>query len=205
MNGDGHLELLDWRRRVHALYAEVRALREEDPVGAHTHWRDERDRLFAAHPQSALDEEAREAFRGLYVADYDPSLVFTARVDTRVEHSEQALELSGGNTMTFRRFGVVELPMGWLDVFWLDSYAGGVFLPFMDATTGGETGAEGRYLLDTAKGTDLGSTLAGDLVLDFNYAYHPSCHYGVAWSCPLAPTGNRLDAPVIAGELAAPA
>jgi uncharacterized protein (DUF1684 family) len=40
-----------------------------------------------------------------------------------------------------------------------------------------------------------------DLVLDFNYAYHPSCHYNPRWVCPLAPSQNRLDFPIPVGEM----
>ena len=60
----------------------------------------------------------------------------------------------------------------------------------------------GRYLLDTCKGADLGSTPDGRLILDFNFAYHPSCHYNPMWACPLAPPSNRLAIPVEAGERA---
>ena len=75
-----------------------------------------------------------------------------------------------------------------------------MFLPFRDATSGNTTYGGGRYLLDTAKGADLGS--AGDaLVLDFNFAYHPSCVYDPKWVCPLAPLANRLAVAVEAGEL----
>lgn len=86
-----------------------------------------------------------------------------------------------------------------LAVYWLDEYAGGIFIPFRDATSGTETYAAGRYLWDSAKGADLG--YEGDrLVLDFNYAYHPSCAYDAIWSCPLAPAENRLPIAIRAGE-----
>jgi uncharacterized protein len=42
------------------------------------------------------------------------------------------------------------------------------------------------------------------VVLDFNYAYNPSCAYNSRWACPLAPPENRLDEPVRAGERAFP-
>ncbi len=54
-------------------------------------------------------------------------------------------------------------------------------------------------MLDTVKGADLG-TENGLLVLDFNFAYNPSCAYDSAWLCPLAPPRNRLPVPVRAGE-----
>ena len=42
-------------------------------------------------------------------------------------------------------------------------------------------------------------------MVDLNFAYHPSCTYDPRWSCPLAPEGNRLTAPVAAGEQLPPA
>jgi uncharacterized protein (DUF1684 family) len=87
-----------------------------------------------------------------------------------------------------------------LDLYWLETYGGGVFLPFRDATSGGETYGAGRYLLDTVKGADLGGT-DSTLVVDFNFAYNPSCAWDDAWACPLSPPANRLTFEVAAGEL----
>lgn len=84
-------------------------------------------------------------------------------------------------------------------MYWIDAYGGGAFVPFRDATSGQETYGAGRYLIDTVKGADLGGE-HGRLVLDFNYAYHPSCAYDPRWSCPLAPPVNRLEGAVRAGE-----
>ena len=49
------------------------------------------------------------------------------------------------------------------------------------------------------KGADLGER-DGKLVLDFNFAYNPSCSYDPRWVCPLAPPGNRLPLAVRGGE-----
>jgi uncharacterized protein len=201
MNSDRDLmTLLDWRRRIAGLYAEVRALRESDPARAHAHWSRERDRLFAAHPQSPLHEERRGEFRGLPVFEYDASLAFSAHVDMDPDPQPVPLAGSTGEPFGFLRVGAVELAVGRLDVYWLDTYGGGLFVPFRDATAGQQTYGSGRYLLDTAKGADLGTASDGALVLDFNFAYNPSCAYSPVWSCPLAPAGNRLDVPVLAGE-----
>ena len=76
---------------------------------------------------------------------------------------------------------------------------GGVYLCFADATSGDETYGAGRYLLDTVKGSDLGSE-RDRLILDFNFAYNPSCSYDDRWACPLAPPENRLGLAIRAGE-----
>lgn len=195
-----NLQLLDYRRTVFALYAETREIWEENPLFAHRHWRQRRDALFGTHPQSALAPEQRAGFEGLRYYPYNPDLVYTASL-LHVEE-EEPVQLSGaqGDPFAFHRFGAVELPIGRLNVYWLDSYGGGIFLPFCDGTTGDTTYGGGRYLLDTVKGADLGSGPPGTLIIDFNFAYHPSCHYNPMWACPLAPSANWLEARVEAGE-----
>ena len=105
--------------------------------------------------------------------------------------------------MRFRRFGAVRFELGGepqeLALYWLEGYGGGVFLPFADATGRTQTYGGGRYLLDTVKGADLGDE-DGRLVLDFNFAYNPSCAYDPRWVCPLSPPENRLAVEVRAGE-----
>jgi uncharacterized protein (DUF1684 family) len=68
-----------------------------------------------------------------------------------------------------------------------------------DATSGRDSYGGGRYLLDTVKGADLGGE-DGRLVLDFNFAYNPSCAYNPRWTCPLPPRQSRLPLAVTAGE-----
>ena len=195
------LQVLDWRRRVHDLYAAVRA--EDDPRSAHDLWRRGRDELFGSHPASALTEADRAGFRGLLVADYDPDYRFEATVE-RAETARMEVSTGTDGVVPFERVGVVTLGgLGTLDVWWLASYGGGIFIPLKDATAGrpGGTYGGGRYLLDTVKGADLGG--AGDrLVLDLNFAYNPSCAYDEAWACPLAPPGNTLAVPLAVGERA---
>ena len=89
------------------------------------------------------------------------------------------------------------------ELYWLEGYGGGVFLPVADATSGKTTYGAGRYVLDTVKGADLG-TDGERLVLDFNFAYNPSCAYDPAWVCPLATPSNRLSVPIEAGERHSP-
>jgi uncharacterized protein (DUF1684 family) len=191
------LTLLDWRRRVAALYAAARSA--SDPETGWRTWRDGRDELFSSHPDSPLDATARESFRGLPFAPYDPAL----RLEVVLQPTEpQRLEVptTTDGVVPFDRIGVVQLDgVGRLDVWWLDSYGGGVFLPLRDGSAGATTYGAGRYLLDTVKGADLGGA-DGRLVVDLNFAYHPSCTYDPRWSCPLAPEGNRVPAVVAAGE-----
>ena len=194
------LDLLDWKRRVFALYSDARA--SDDVESAWGRWRDGRDALVGSHPQSPIAPERRAAFAGLPYFEYDPAW----RVLGEVVPGDGALRdvaASTGEAVRFRRFGAVRFELGGasqeLALFWLEGYGGGVFLPFADATSGRETYGGGRYLLDTVKGADLGEA-DGRLVLDFNFAYNPSCSYDPRWVCPLSPPENRLEVVVSAGE-----
>lgn len=195
------ISLLDWRRRVSDLYTAVRSAALADPAEAHAQWVSGRNDLFAHHPQSPLLPEHRSGFTGLDVAPYDPRF----RFETEVVVAEPVpLEVQTGTDglVRFERAGRVALPgLGTLDLWWLVGYGGGMFLPFRDRTSGRSGYGGGRYLLDTVKGADLGTAADGvRLVLDLNFAYHPSCAYDPAWACPLAPPGNRLEADVPVGE-----
>ena len=182
------LELLDWRRRVAELYAAVRA--DDDPARAHDLWGRTRDQLFATHPQSPGPGP-------LTVAPYDPSW----RADVALEPSEPAelaVETGTDGRVVFDRVGVLRTPWGDLDAWQLRQYAGGLWVPVKDPSP--RTYGGGRYLLDTAKGADLGGR-DGRLVVDLNFLYAPSCAHDPRWACPLAPAGNVLDLPVEVGEL----
>jgi uncharacterized protein (DUF1684 family) len=189
------LTLLDWRRQVTALYASVRAA--GSPESGWQLWRSGRAELFRDHPDSPLGEGARlPTYR-----PYDRSMRFEVLVlDTDPERIELTTGTDG--VLPLERVGRVDLPgVGSLDVWWLASYGGGLFLPVWDRTCGRESYGGGRYVLDTVKGADLGS-IGGRLVVDLNFAYNPSCAYDPAWACPMPQAGNRLDVPVDVGELA---
>lgn len=195
-----YLELLDWRRRVAGLFLELRA-RNPD-ADALAWFRAQKDALFKHHSQSPLPVDQRADFTGLPYWPYDPR----ARVLAEFVPSEHVGEVRGaGSEVAFFRIGRLDFRLhdrpAALGAYWIDGYAGGLFVPFVDATSGPASYGGGRYLLDTIKSADLGSEDADDrIVLDFNYAYHPSCAYDPRWVCPLAPPDNRLTFAVEAGE-----
>ena len=152
------LEVADWRRQVFALYAAVRE--SPDLYAADDLWRRGRDRLFESHPSTPLLPDDRAVLTGLPVRPYDPDWRFEAVIEpapfARIE-----VETATDGVVPFERIGLVGIPsIGELDVWRLASYGGGLFLPVKDALAGtpGGTYGGGRYLLDTVKGADLGST-----------------------------------------------
>ncbi len=219
------VELWDYRRRVAAIYGELRdEAGAELPAGggaappgeaAWRRWRERRDALFATHPQSPIPPAERASISGLPFFDYDPAWRFEVQLDplppTDAAPSDAAAAggdaiaighsgdgATGGRPFARARFDAAGVVYA-LTLYWLEGYAGGVFLAFRDATNGSGSYGGGRYLLDGAKSADLGA-VAGRTVLDFNYAYHPSCVHDPRWSCPLAPPENRLPFRIPAGE-----
>ena len=195
------LDLVDWRRRVGDLYR----LGGDDAV---SQFRSRRDHLFKNHPQSPLEPEQRAQFTGLSYFAYDPAYRVRARIEDG-PGDEMLIDTGGADgAVRYRRAGRLAFEMNGvacgLTVLSLAQYAGGLFVPFKDATSGRETYGGGRYLFDTAKGTD-GFVLevspgSREVGIDFNFAYNPSCVYSPRWACPLAPPENTLPIPIRAGE-----
>jgi uncharacterized protein (DUF1684 family) len=216
------LDLYDWRRHVAAMYAEREAalMRGDDELSVLTRFRAQKDALFVRHPQSPIAAPERATFEGLHYFPYDPSL----RVQAVIEPYPPILEetyapTSGPELMPLRRAATVRFTIDarahTLAVYWIDVYGGGLFLPFRDTTCPTKSYGAGRYLFDTVKGSDFlrldpsgnlttfsgVSYAGGPIILDFNYAYNPSCAYDPRWVCPLAPRENHLPIPIRAGEL----
>jgi uncharacterized protein (DUF1684 family) len=190
--------LWDWRRRVADMWHDIRAM--DEPLAAWELWISTRAELFAHHPQTPLDAGAElpEYF------DYDPALRFAVKLTSPA--TDQPMYMPAGNDGDVKLLPFAETDGlraklgGELTLYWVTGYGGGVFLPFIDATSGPETYGGGRYLLDTIKSADHGSTPDGKAILDFNFAYHPSCYYSPRWVCPLAPRDRRLPVAIRAGE-----
>jgi len=197
------MTLAHWRRTVAELYADVRRLSVTDSEAAWRHFCAEKDRLFAAHPQSPLTAEQRKPFAGLPYFPYNPAFRVTGTLAPIAAAEPLTVQLPADGTFRYTPVARVDFSLTGnslqLTLFWIEGYVGGLFLPFKDTTSGTEIYGGGRYLYDTIKGADLG---AGEktIVLDFNFAYNPSCAYDSRWVCPLSPPENRLPVAITAGE-----
>jgi uncharacterized protein (DUF1684 family) len=199
-SGQDLLDLVDWRRRVGDQY------RLGGP-GALDEFRRSRDHLFRTHPQSPIEDRA--AFTGLDYFPGDPVYRVSATFEPAAEPTELVIDTGGEDgAIHYRRAGLLRFTLAGTEcsllMLSLIAYGGGLFLPFKDTTSRNETYGGGRYLFDTVKNTD-GLALeietgSSQVVLDFNYAYNPSCAYSPRWACPLAPPENVLPIPIRAGE-----
>ena len=195
------LDLVDWRRRVGDLY-------RIEGADALAQFRRGRDDLFRTHAQSPIEPQERAAFHGLRYFAADDAYRVHAQIEDG-DGSELLIDTGGDDgAVRYQRAATLVFALGGehcrLTVLSLAQYAGGLFVPFRDSTSGHQTYGGGRYLFDTAKDTD-GLVLemtpgSPEVVIDFNYAYNASCAYNPRWACPLAPPENFLEVPIRAGE-----
>ena len=99
---------------------------------------------------------------------------FEGTVEPRPAEARVAASVTGGRVPP-RRIGVVHLPIGDLEVYWIDVYGGGVFLPFRDLRRERTRMAQAATCSTPSRVRRLLGSGDRSIVLDFNYAYHPSC------------------------------
>lgn len=196
------LALADWRRQIAEAYAMVRA--EKDVRQAWVAWRKIKDDLFHRHSQSPIPADRRSHYAGAPFFPYDPRWRFEVGFQPLTDEKIEQAHGGGDGMIRLRAFartnGLKEVLGKELTLFWIEGYGGGLFLPFRDGTSGKETYGGGRYLLDSIKGADLGNNDRGQMIVDFNFSYHPSCYYSPEWVCPLAPMENHLEVAITGGE-----
>jgi hypothetical protein len=161
-------------------------------------YRHRRDHFFAEHPHSPLSESQRAEFTGLNYFPEHANLALHLPLDESGPEVGETLDIptTDGKTKTFSRAGRIRLEIDDAPVeltVLRDSDRGSLFIPFRDASAGGETYVVGRYLEPQVRPD-------GTLEVDFNYAYNPFCAYGEGWSCPIPPEENRLAVTIPAGE-----
>jgi uncharacterized protein (DUF1684 family) len=163
--------------------------------------RSERDEEFRSGPDTPLLPEDLASFEGLDYWKPDPRYRLVGPLEIYAERERFEIPTTTGKMRPCERYGRVTFELDGrnleLQVYrLLDSGDDpGLFLPFIDGTTGRETYPAGRYV-------DLEDESGGTYVLDFNRAYNPLCAYGAPerYVCPVTPPENRLDVRIEAGE-----
>ena len=76
---------------------------------------------------------------------------------------------------------------------WEESNPNRLSLMFADDTSGRTTYGGGRYI-------DVEKSGGNTIIIDFNMAYTPFCHFNDEYSCPIPPRENLLEVAIEAGE-----
>ena len=161
--------------------------------------RSEKNAFFKINPHSPLPDTIRNEFSGLNYYPIDPRYRFELKIIKEKEPDTLIMATNTGEERPAVKYGFFTFSLEGkkynISVFkFLDSpNEGHLFIPFMDQSNGRETYGAGRYL-------DLEENQTGRFVLDFNRAYNPYCAYNSIYSCPIPPSGNRLNTSVRAGE-----
>lgn len=149
--------------------------------------------------ESVLPPGRRAGFQGLDYYAVDSGYRYVVPFQRKTAPDTVMLAENTGRIRAQVRIGHVSIPLPdeekRLAVFKgaSDDPRGRLWVPFADSTNGNGTYEAGRYV-------DLARTSGDSVVVDFNRAYNPTCAYNPEFACPLPPAGNRIKAPIPAGE-----
>ena len=164
--------------------------------------RREKDASFKISEDSPIPDERKTKFQGLSYFPIDLNYRFQVRLHRYSQKETFEIVTSSGMLRETMKYGYFKFETGnsecVLQVYKLldiqNNYPNYLFVPFLDATTGKESYAGGRYM-------DFEENHSGIYTLDFNLAYNPSCAYGKAgYNCPIPPAENKLDVAIYVGE-----
>jgi uncharacterized protein len=157
-----------------------------------------KDRFMASHVESPFVAERIPGFTGLHYFPIDERFRVAARLVRHPVPEEAYLRTNRDGQASMRYVGDLAFRLAGKSLKLRVYHAGegvgtSVFIPFRDATSGGDSYGPGRYLVLDLNEDD-------DYELDFNRAFNPYCAYTEAFECGFPPSENDLPVPVRAGE-----
>lgn len=175
---------------------------EEKIIQAIQAYRRERDHFFKTASNSPLEEFDKLRFRGLRYFPIDLKYRFEGKIERYIININDpkyyaTFPTNKGPKKRYIRYGKFRFKFEG-DEYSLELYksitSDMIFIPFYDKTNSKETYEGGRYL-------DAEVLMPGyRIVIDFNYAYNPSCVYNEKYVCVLPLEENRLKIEIRAGE-----
>jgi uncharacterized protein (DUF1684 family) len=162
-------------------------------------FREKRDRFFKEDPYSPLKESDRKKFKGLFYYPIDLKYAMVGAIERYpTEPKPKYVTLPTNREMGRKYVKYGRFRFKWEGkVYTLQIFrplgGGELFLPFKDKTSETETYPKGRYL-------SIEPMPGGKVLIDFNRAYNPFCHFNEKYTCPYAPEENWLAMVIRAGE-----
>ena len=176
---------------------------DQDFLQRETARREARDQQFRDE-KDPIPADKRSVLLPLRYYPPDASYTVAAALRLGQERPVVPMPTSTGTIRNYQRVGVLEVTFRGeslsLGAFVEEGAReiDGLFVPFVDLTSGKETYPAGRYL-------DIPPTTTGFYEIDFNKAYNPYCAYNASYECPYPPASNRLKVEIRAGEKTPPA
>jgi uncharacterized protein (DUF1684 family) len=170
-------------------------------------FREGREKEFRNPMMSPLPPQDVAKFQGLNYFPVEQSFRVKAEFTKTPGEKYFMMPTSSGRSRKYIKIGALSFKLGGKDYVLgayqseqilndpkFEEYKSSIFIPFRDLTSGRETYGGGRYL-------HLPMPKDGEMILDFNLAFNPSCAYGnESFSCPLPPKDNFLQIEIKAGE-----
>lgn len=163
----------------------------------------EQDRIdrngFMLSSSSPLTEEDKKSFEGLKYYKVDPSYKVTAKIELLKNRQPIFIPSTTGEQLKYIPFAQATFELNGqahellLYQDWEEKDPNRLSLMFADETSDIETYGGGRYL-------DVMYRNTNSVVIDFNNAYNPYCHFNDEFSCPIPPRENFMNVKVQAGE-----
>ena len=173
----------------------------QDEAGEVQRFREIRDKSFRNAGETPLTSADFADFKGLEYFDLSEKFIVKAKLEKTSDQQIFMMPTSTGAARKYFKYGILTFEIEGknfsLNAFQSEAEAKKnieIFVPFKDLTSGKETYGAGRYLNIKIPADDTA-------ILDFNYAYNPSCAYGNSqFSCALPPKENFLQTEIKAGE-----
>jgi hypothetical protein len=164
--------------------------------------RKEKDHFFKTASNSPLEGPDQHNFEGLRYYPTDLKYRFEGKIERHIININNpeyyaTFPTNKGPKKRYIRYGKFQFILDGKEhslELYKSILGDAIFIAFYDKTNGKETYEGGRYL-------DAEILMPGyRMVLDFNYAYNPSCAYNEKFVCVLPLEGNRLNLEIRAGE-----
>ena len=193
------LQLADWRRQVGELYAQVRALGAGEQ--GWDAWRAGKQRLYREHPQSPVQARSASCVHASRASPTTPRCACSPTlVPVTPRHIDGDGEVPGMTHIGTLRFAARRRRPRARRVLARRLRGRPVRSVRRRDIRAGRRTAEAATR-STPPRVRTSAARTGRVVLDFNFAYAPSCAHDARWRCPLAPPANRLRVAVRAGEI----
>lgn len=154
---------------------------------------------FMLSSTSPLTDDDKSSFEGLNYYSVDPNYKLTAKIELIENRQPVFIPSTTGEDLKYIPFAYAYFELGnaehkvLLYQDWEEKDPNRLSLMFADETSDIETYGGGRYL-------DVMYRNTNSVVIDFNNAYNPYCHFNDEYSCPIPPRDNFLNTEVNAGE-----
>jgi uncharacterized protein len=157
--------------------------------------RQNKDRAFK-HPDYSPFNLVKDSFSALKYYDCNSKFLVNAKLEAPDSSYIEIIKATQNEVRKYEVAGILNFTIKdtacKLKAYFEDSTHSKLFIMFKDLTNHSETYGGGRYL-------DAMYSADGNIVLNFNKAYNPFCHYNHDFSCPVV-KGFTLPVRIEAGE-----